>query len=137
MASHQRKKKAEQKVNSNGRAPARRKGQKMAKNSGKAAPVVELKDGQFQIVEASGYSSNYDCRVLLALDYQHPKSERISDLKRWTGYAGGVTQFEKTVIQKLRKDGRVCVDNETNEVSITPVGRHFVRTHWPELPVAN
>ncbi|MCY4466684.1 MAG: hypothetical protein OXE46_14235 [Chloroflexi bacterium] len=134
MASSERGQESNQDLKSNFRGTAQRKGKKMAKKNRKAVPVLEKVEGQYRIVEASGNKSHYDCRVLFALYWAHPNSATVAELVSWTMYRGGRKQFKTTVIQKLRDDGRVCVDPDTGEkVSITPMGRYFVYENWPEL----
>ena len=117
---------------SSSRAKARGSKPAMASNSEKVMPVLKWVDGKYLLVEPSGVNTRYEDVVLLLLHYAHPKSVHVSDLKRWTGYSG-ITQFKNTVMQKLHGDGRAIYDSDTGEVSVTPLGRHFVYERWPVL----
>lgn len=117
----------------NSRASARGSKRAMASNSGNAIPELKLVDGKYIIVESSGVNTRYEPVVLLLMYYAHPNPVEISYLEHRTGYSGGITQFRKTVIQRLCDDGRAYLHEDTDEVSISPIGIHYVVEQWPEI----
>lgn len=121
-----------QHIKSSSRASARGSKRAMNSNNEKAIPVLKLKDGQYRLVEASGYNSDYVGRSLLLLNHAHPNTVSAKELENATGYKGGTKQFGNTVISKMLKDGRAAVA-DNGEVYITPLGRHFVYERWPVL----
>ena len=111
--------------NQNTSTDVRKENLAMSSRSRNISRVQRLEDGKYRLVPPTECDESYTDQVLKLLEFAYPKSTKVKELKGMTTYQN-ITQFRTSMIHKLHDQGLVHYDADTDEVSITPLGRHYV-----------